>query len=248
MLTDKGPHLPAAAAFHTTRWTRVRAARDDSEEGQKALAELCETYYEPVLSYLRHELRQAEPARDVAHAFFAQMLAGGTLRRAESGQGRFRCYLLGALKHFLSHQRGAAAALKRGGGTPHVFLDAEEASSVRAIPDPQAVRADAEFDRRWALVVLEKALASLRAQWADEGKEKLFEQLKPWLTGEAVRGDQMELAATCGMSVPALKMAVQRMRQRYRACIHAELAGTLNETSMVEEEMRALLAALSTPK
>jgi RNA polymerase sigma-70 factor (ECF subfamily) len=109
------PEVPAGD-FHTTRWTQVSRAKADSPEGNRALAELCNAYYEPVAVFLRFELRDADAARELAHDFFAHMLEGGLIARAEPERGRFRSYLLGAVKHFLSHHREAARRLKRGGG------------------------------------------------------------------------------------------------------------------------------------
>ena len=111
------------AAFRTTRWTRVCLAKIDSEDGRGALADLCDAYYQPVMAFLLCRLRDADAARDLAHAFFASVLAGGTMRLAEPEHGRFRSYLLGAVKHFLAHQHEAALRLKRGGGQENSSLD-----------------------------------------------------------------------------------------------------------------------------
>ena len=232
------------AAFHTTRWTQVRCAKANSEDGRRALADLCDAYYEPVVTFLRCELRDADAAREMSHAFFAAVLAGGAIRTAEREHGRFRSYLLGAVKHFLSHQREAAQSLKRGGGAVPVSMD-EDAAAARAIPDLRQISPDAAFDRQWALSMLAQAMEALRAECTAEGKAALFDALKPWLMGDAVHGDQAALAASCGMGVSALKMAVQRFRQRFRECIQAEIAGTLDDPAMVQEEMRALMTALT---
>ncbi len=233
-----------SVSFHTTRWTQVRCAKADSDDGRTALADLCDAYYEPVLAFLKCELRDKDAARELTHEFFAQMLAGGTIRTAERDQGRFRSYLLGAVKHFLAHQREAARRLKRGGGAVPVSMD-EEASTVRAIPDAQTLSPEAAFDRQWAVTVLAHALESLRRECTADGKVAFFQQVKPWLTGEAAHGDQAELAAACGMTPAALKMAVQRLKQRFRECVKAEIAGTLDDAAMVEEEMQSLFAALA---
>ncbi len=232
------------ASFHTTRWTQVRQAKADSEDGRKALEDLCGAYYEPVIAFLRCELREADAAREMTHAFFAEILAGGGIARAESEHGRFRSYLLGAVKHHLSHQRESAQSLKRGGGAVPVSLD-EDASAMRSIPDVRQISPDAAFDRQWALSVLEQAMSRLQAECAAEGKQTQFESLKPWLMGDAAHGDQAALAAACGMGVSALKMAIQRLRQRFRDCLQTEIAATLDDAAMVQEEMRTLLAALS---
>lgn len=173
----------------------MRCAKADSEDGRKALADLCDAYYEPVLVFLKCELRDKDAAREMTHAFFAQMLAGGTIRTAERDQGRFRSYLLGAVKHFLSHQREAAQRLKRGGGVVPVLLD-EDASAVRAIPDAQALSPEAAFDRQWAVTVLAHALESLRQECTADGKVVFFEQVKPWLTGAAAHRDEASMAGT----------------------------------------------------
>lgn len=243
-MTTGSLSAPDRAAFHTTRWTRVCLAKDESEDGRRALAELCDAYYEPVVVFLRCELRDADAARDLSHAFFARMLAGGAIQTADRGRGRFRSYLLGAVKHFLAHHRVAAQRLKRGGGVVPVSLD-EEASAAQAIPDARQIPADEIFDRQWALTMLARALDAVRQECIAEGRVRFFEHVKPWLTGEASHGGQAAMAAACGMSPAALKMAVMRLKQRFRQCVKDEVAGTLDDPGMVEAEMRALFAALA---
>jgi hypothetical protein len=240
------PDSRPQASFHTTRWTQVRQAKADSDDGRRALADLCAAYYEPVVVFLRCELRDADVAREMVHEFFARLLEGGGIARAEREHGRFRSYLLGAVKHFLSHQRELVARLKRGGGVSPVSLD-EDASAIRAIPDVQVLSPDAAFDRQWAITTLVHALEAVRheCQAEGEGRADFFEKVKPWLTGEAAHGDQAELAIACGMTPAALKMTIQRLKQRFRDQVKAEVAGTLDDAAMVEEEMRALQAALA---
>lgn len=232
---------PTSSSFRTTRWTRVCLAKAESEEGRRALADLCDAYYEPVVAFLRHELRDADAARELGHAFFANMLAGGAIHTADRVRGRFRSYLLGAVKHFLSHHREAASRVKRGGGVEAVSLDSDTA---RAVVDEGLVSPDGAFDRQWALTVLGRALEALRLECLAEGRATFFEQVKPWLTGDATHGDQAALAAAGGMSPAALKMAVHRLKHRFRQCVKAEVAGTLDDPAMVEAEMQSLFAAL----
>jgi RNA polymerase sigma factor (sigma-70 family) len=232
---------PDAAAFRTTRWTRVCLAKADTDEGRKALAELCEAYYEPVVTFMRCRLRDADAARDVSHAFFAQVLKGGSLDTADRERGRFRSYLLGAAKHFLSHTWEAARRQKRGGGVEHLDLDDSAAVSV---PDEAQLTADAEFDRQWALTLLARALDTLRQEWPLEGKREIFDQFGPWLTGSASHGDQEQLAASLGWSSGTVKSTVHRLRRRFRELVKSEIAGTLSDDASVEEEMQALFAAL----
>ena len=238
-----GPALQGASGedFRTTRWTQVRQAKADSPEGRRALAELCGAYYEPVVAFLRCELREADAARELAHDFFAHILAGGAIARAERERGRFRSFLLGAVKHFLSHHREALRRLKRGGGVEKISLNETE---TRAVPDAAVLSPDAAFDQQWALTVLAHALEALRRECATEGRAEFFELVKPWLTGETARGEQAALAASHGMNANALKVAVHRLKQRFRQLLKAEVAGTLDDPGLVEGEMRALFAAL----
>jgi RNA polymerase sigma-70 factor (ECF subfamily) len=240
------PRLQAAQGedFRTTRWTQVSRAKADSPEGRRALAELCDTYYEPVAAFLRCELRDADAARELTHDFFADVLGGGAIAHAEQERGRFRSYLLGAVKHFLSHHREAARRLKRGGGLENLSIHDKEATEARTVADAGVLSPDAAFDRQWALTVLARALEELRLECAAEGRVDFFEQVKPWLTGEAAHGAQTALAASCGMNANALKVAVHRMKRRFRQLLKAEVAGTLEDPGQVEAEMRALFAAL----
>src|SRR5512133_219509 len=188
---------PADRDFRTTRWTQVSRAKVDSPEGRRALTELCSAYYKPVAAFLGCELRDPDAARELAHDFFAHMLAGGAIGHAQQERGRFRSYLLGAVKHFLSHQREAQRRLKRGGGVENISLNETEA---RSLPDAGVLSPDAAFDRQWALTVVAHALDALRCECIAEGRADFFEQVKPWLTGEATRGDQSRLAASKGMN------------------------------------------------
>ena len=244
--TQRTPPNPQAADknFRTTRWTQVSRAKAESPEGRRALGELCDAYYEPVAAFLRCEVREADAARDLAHDFFASMLAGGAIARAEPERGRFRSYLLGAVKHFLSHHRDAARRLKRGGGVANLSLNDSEAKEVRSVADAGVLSPDAAFDRQWALTVLARALEALREECDAEGRGEFFERVKPWLTGEAAHGDQSALAASCGLNANALKVAVHRLKRRFRELLKAEIAGTLADPAAVETEMRALFAAL----
>ncbi len=238
-------NAPSAARqsslFHTTRWTRVSTAKADSEDGRRALADLCDAYYEPVVAYLRMVLRDADVAREMSHAFFAEMLGGGTIRSAERGRGRFRSYLLGSVKHFIANQRDAARCLKRGGGVAIVALDDPEAHSM---PDLRVASPDAEFDRQWAVTVLERGMQAMRAECHAEGRGAFFESVRPLLTGDSVHGGQSVLAADCGMKVEAFRVAVHRLKKRLRQCVKDEVAGTLDDPASVQDEMQTLFTAL----
>ena len=230
-----------AAPFHTTRWTRVGLAKADSEDGRRALADLCDAYYEPVVAYLRGVFRDADAAREMSHAFFAEMLGGGTIHAAERGRGRFRSYLLGAVKHFVSRQREIQRSLKRGAGVESISMDEDGVSEVR---DGSVISPDAAFDRQWALTMLERSLQALRSECQTEGRGHFFDQVRPILTGDSAYGEQGAVAAACGMNIDAFRVAVHRMKKRLRQCVKAEITGTLDDASGVADEMQILFEAL----
>ena len=205
------------------------------------MADLCSAYYEPVVAYLRTVLRDADAAREMSHAFFAEMLAGGTIHTAERGRGRFRSYLLGAVTHFVGHQREAARRIKRGGGAEVVSLDDAEAAEVM---DAGVIAPDAEFDRQWAVTVIARGMEALRAECVTEGRGAFFDAVSGILNGHASHGDQTALAAECGMSFDAFRMAVSRLKKRLRQCVKAEVAGTLEDPASVQDEMETLFVAL----
>jgi DNA-directed RNA polymerase specialized sigma24 family protein len=245
MTSDSSPRLPLQAPFHTTRWTRVCLAKSDSEDGRRALADLCDAYYEPVVAYLRRALRDADAARDMSHAFFASMLQGGTIETADPERGRFRFYLLGAVKHFLAHRREADQRLRRGGGQRPLSLDAEtESGPALQVADSERLSPEAVFDRQWAVTVLARAMDALQKECVAEGKAELLEQLKPWLLGESAHGDQAAAAQALGLNPGTMKVTVHRMRHRFRQCVKKEVAGTLKDEAAVDDEMQALLMAL----
>lgn len=229
---------PGAAHFSPTRWTLVVQAQGRTPEARAALSDLCAAYYAPVHEFIRQWLHGADKAQDLTQAFFEEILSRGGVEGAEQGRGRFRSFLLGAVKHFLSRAREREQAQKRGGGIEFHSLDTTCDAADAALPP------DAAFDRQWALTLLQRALDSLEAQFAAEEKAGVFHVLKPWLTGEPAE-PQSTAAAALGLSTTAVKVAIHRLRQRFRAQLRAELAATLDSPGMVEEEMGHLFAALS---
>jgi DNA-directed RNA polymerase specialized sigma24 family protein len=228
------------ATFHPTRWTLVLRARGEGEVAKAALSDLCEAYYGPVVAFLRRDGRSEDAARELTHAFFEAVLESG-VGTPEPGRGRFRSYLLGALKHFLSKQRDAALAGKRGGGAEHVPIVCETDTSPGS-PLPGVLDDTLVFDREWALALIRRALAMLEAEHV--GKEFVFATLKPWLDGGA-DGSQADAGRTLGMSETAVKVAIHRLRARFRELIRAEVAATVNDPAEVTEELRHLIAVAS---
>ena len=229
------------SSFHTTHWTLVRHATGHSEEGRTALSELCAAYYEPVVAFLRRSGREADAAREVAHEFFAAVLAKPAFAGAEPGHGRFRSYLLGALKHHLAHARERAARQKRGGDVQHIALETGTDTSPGVdAADEQSLPPDREFDRQWALHILQRATESLAAEYPAAE----FAQLQPFIAGED-HGKLAALAESRGESAATLRKTVSRMRQRFRHHVKAHIAPTLDEARDADAEMRELLTALA---
>lgn len=228
------------SGFHTTRWTLVDRARGVSPEARAATRELCASYYAPVVAFLRGEGRADDAARDLAHEFFAKVLAGESLGDAERGRGRFRSYLLGAVKHFLANNRRDAAREKRGAGAEHEEIGED-------VRDESTALRDAEFDREWALAVVEHGLAALKAESEAAGQGAQFATLAPWLTPTGNPGAQCEAAAQLGVSEGAVKVAIHRLRHRFREIVRAEIGRTLHDDADIADEMRHLTRALGAP-
>lgn len=228
------------STFHPTRWTLVLRARGEGEAAKLALSDLCEAYYGPVVAFLRRDGRNEDAAREMAHAFFESVLESG-VGTPDPQRGRFRSYLLGALKHFLSKQRDASLAGKRGGGVEHVPMLGEMDTSP-GLPMPGVLDDTLAFDREWALALIGRALAMLEAE--QTGRESVFSTLKPWLDGGA-DASQADAARTLGMSETAVKVAIHRLRVRLRELIRAEVAATVNDPEEVSGELRHLVAVAS---
>jgi RNA polymerase sigma-70 factor (ECF subfamily) len=233
--------------FLTTRWTQVLAAQGASTHARTALAELCASYYTPVQSYIARTAHDLGDARDLTQEFFARLLAGGVIAGADREKGRFRGYLLGAVKHHLADTRDRLHAAKRGAQHEHVSLaagtDTSPGHECPAAPDLRS--ADAFFDRQWGLAVLDLALTTLAAEHAQLGKAEQFQLLKPWLTGDAAEVSQAEAAARLGLSQEAIKVAIHRLRKRFRALVKAEIVQTVSSEDEAREELRYLIEVVS---
>lgn len=225
------------SAFHATRWTLVLRTRGEGEDAKAALSDLCAACYEPVVAFLRREGRREEVAREVAHAFFENVLTGG-LGSPDPSRGRFRSYLLGALKHFLSKQRDAAQAGKRGGGVEHVPLVTDH-DTTPGVPMPSLSDDTLAFDREWALALIARALAALESEHAH--KPQYFTAIKPFLRGDTTTS-QAHVARELDLSETAVKVAIHRLRVRFRELIRAEIAATLDDPADVADELRHLIA------
>jgi RNA polymerase sigma-70 factor (ECF subfamily) len=242
---DPTPHQAARTAFVTTRWTRVLEARGDSTEAKAALSDLCGAYYAPVFAFIRRSAPDEDAARDLTQEFFARLLARGGIAAVDPQRGRFRSFLLGAVKHFLSDMRDYNRRLKRGAGQPIESLDADTGTSAGVqAPDAKSASPDREFDHKWALTLLNRSLAAMAQEYKEAGKSVQFEALKPWLTGDAANISQSEAARQLGLNEGAVKVAIHRIRRQLRDVIKNEISQTVKDRADVDLEMHYLLEAL----
>jgi RNA polymerase sigma-70 factor (ECF subfamily) len=242
-----------ANAFHTTRWTQVIAARGSSPQARQALAELCAAYYAPVAAFVQHYRSGRDDSRDLTHEFFARLLEGNSLGQVEPTRGRFRSYLLGAVKHFLADQRDRALAAKRGGGDRPLSLDAwhdnAEAGCREHAPlevaDPHGFPADAFFDHQWALTVVEQAMSALQGESRGDAESQRFEVLKRWLITPEDPAAATHAARSLHMTDGAFKVAVHRLRKRFRQIVREKIAATVEDPEALQEELDYLIQALT---
>ena len=243
--------LPAEAdQFHTTHWSLVIRAQgvsagltDGSSRAHASLARLCELYWYPLYAFVRRQGHRPHDAQDLTQEFFSRLLAKGWLVDVAQVRGRFRSWLLSAMKHFLANEWDRARAQKRGGGATIISIDEATAEGRYRDEPVDGETAERLFDRRWALTLLERVLAHLRAEFNAEGKTLLFEALKGTLTGDS--RPYAAIAEELGMSEAAIKVAVHRLRERYRALIRSEVGQTVASSEEAQEELRHLLAALA---
>ena len=238
-----------ARQFASTRWSLVVAAgQRELPESEAALASLCGLYWYPLYAFARRRVPTIEDAQDLTQEFFLRLQERDYLRQADPQRGRFRSFLLTAFKHFLAKERERANAQKRGGGRKPLPLDFQSGECrFQREPSHQAT-AEGLYERSWALTLLQQALARLREEQTAAGKERLFECLKGTLTGEDAPRPYAELAAELGMSEPAIKVTVHRLRRRYGELLRAEIAQTVTTAEEVEDELRDLFAAVRAKK
>jgi RNA polymerase sigma-70 factor (ECF subfamily) len=238
---------PAAAdpcGFATTRWSLIVAAREGaSPEARQALSQLCEAYWYPLYAYIRRRGRTADEAQDLTQAFFARLLERDFFGAADPAKGRFRAFLLTSCKNFLANEHDRACAAKRGGRAP-VSLSVKGAEERYRREPSHDLTPDQAFERRWALTLLDRVLARVREEFAARGKGELFDRLRLYLVGDRGAPPPQQAAAELGLSVGAFKVAVHRMRQRYGELLREEIAQTVGGPDEVEDEVRALFAAL----
>ena len=235
-----------AGRFATTQWTLVLAAGNGTAAAaDEALAALCQTYWYPVYAFVRRRGHDPDDARDLTQSFFARVIEKSALGHADPARGRFRSFLLTAVQNFLANEHAKSQAQKRGGGVGVVPLDAADAESRFAGEPSHALTPERLFDRRWAMVQLELCLDELRQEYARRGQSPLFVRLQPFLGGDVPGGSYPAVAAELGMTESAIKVAVHRLRQRYRELLRRQILQTVTSPDEVDDEVRHLFAALA---
>lgn len=233
------------AGFDSTHWSTILSARSpDSAEAAGALEQLCRTYWFPIYAYMRREGHEEEEARDLTQEFFARLFVSHIIASAVPERGRFRSFLLVAVKRFLVNEWHKARCLKRGGDRRIVPLDWTPAEDRYRLEPVDELTAERIYERQWALSLLDRVLTRLEQEAVAAEKGRHFALLKPFLYGEQPAATQGELAERLGMTRSAVKSAVHRLRQRYRELLRIEVAQTVSCAAEAEDELRHLLTVL----
>lgn len=242
--SDSGPRVHGAA-FATTLWSVVQAAgRGTGVAAQPALEQLCRTYWYPLYAHVRRRGYSREDAEDLTQAFFTHLLAGQWLSVADSGRGRFRCFLLAGLNHFLANEWDKRRAQKRGGDRSHLSFDSPAAEQLYDGDGNHALNAEELYERSWALELLEHVRARLRHAYAEEGKAHRLDGLERFLPGEEAPPSYAEAATQLGVPEGTLKAEVHRLKRRYGEFLREEIARTVTAPEHVDDELHYLIRVL----
>ena len=234
----------SAGLFRTTHWSVVLSAgQTPSPQAAAALETLCRTYWYPLYAYVRRKGHDHEEAQDLTQEFFARLLEKNYLAHADRHKGQFRSFLLAALDHFLTNEWRKAHAAKRGGGQAMISLDDETMEKRFSSEQVSDLTPEKIYERRWALTLLDHALARLREEFATAGKARQFDQFRSFLTSDG-ESDYATAAAELEMSAGAAAVAVHRLRHRYRELVREEIVHTVASPTEVEDELRWLFAAV----
>ena len=240
------PESSAAASAHfvTTHWSVVlRAGHVESAGGAEALSELCQTYWYPLYAYVRRQGHPPHDAEDLTQGFFARLLEKNYVADARREKGRFRTFLLTALKHYLANEWDRQHAQKRGGFHTVISIDGDEAESRFSEEPVHDVTPEVLFERQWAVALLDHVVARLQEEYAGTGRGALFDELRGTLTSTESVAPYAVIAARLNVSEVSVKMAVRRLRARYREILREEIARTVDSPEHIEEEITHLFTA-----
>ncbi len=237
------PRSHSQGGFHTTRWSLIFAPRE-AAQGREALEWLCRSYWTPVYGHVRRKGVAHDEALDLTQGFLTSLLETEPFAGLDPARGRFRAWILASLNHFLANERTRVSAAKRGGGRPTLSVEELAAAHVAWEPEDPALPPDRAFDRRWAVTVMEQALAAVEADYAKRGASTQFTALKPHLTGRADPGTYDALAAELNTTNNSVAVAVARLRERFRTAVRAIVRETVGSEEELGDEMAHLFSAL----
>jgi len=247
-MTSSVPSPTAAPRrrFATTRWSLIRqASQGHDTPARAALEELCQAYWLPVYSFMRRQTNDVHEAQDWTQGFFASLLSRDAFADLNPEFGRFRSFLLAAARHFASNERDHKATLSRGAKIAFCSLDFEHGEEQLASELARGETPEQLFERRWALALLDRVLSRLRLENQDAGRDELFAVLSTHLAGQPTEESLAEVAETLRMSPEAVRIALHRLRKRYRQILKSEIAETIGSPEGVDDEIRCLFQALS---
>lgn len=223
----------------------LAAAEPGSSSGREALTRLCTAYWHPVFAFVRSRGHSLEQAEDLTQGFFARLIEKGDLAAADRSRGRFRSFLLSACQHYLANQRDRDSALKRGGGQAALSIDVADAEQRYGRLLAHGETPEVVYERQWVLTLLAEVLGDLRDEYAASGREIQFDRLKRFLTCDDDAGTHAEAARELGMSEGAVKVAVHRLRNRYRETLRSRVAATVASEEEVTDEIAFCLRTLT---
>ena len=247
MVSPKNMNSPATQPdnqFPTTRWSHVVLAKKGADEARSALNELCRKYWRPIYAFIRHRGSNPHDAEDLTQAYFAKLLERGYIHRADQTKGRFRAFLIHDLKFFIANEAARARAQKRGGEISFMPLDTAWAESVIE-PALGAQNSEAYFDRQWALETVRLAKESIAHEYQSQGKTTLFTALQTGLVTPPNREVYEKWQIDLGMTEGALKVALHRLRDRFRKALEDQILETVSTAADLKSEMAHLRRALS---
>jgi RNA polymerase sigma-70 factor (ECF subfamily) len=238
------PQSASNAWFVTTHWSVVLSAQDPHcPRSREALESLCRTYWYPLYSYTRRAGQSPPDAEDLTQGFFARLLEKDYLKAAARDKGRFRTFLLVTLKRYLANEWDRQHAQKRGGFAPVIPIDQNLAESRFASELSHNLSPDVLFDRQWAMTLIERTMTQLQHEYAALGRAQLFDYLRNCIAKDESALPYAEIAGHLKLTEAAVKMAVHRVRSRYREILHHEIAQTVSTPEEIEEEIRHLFSA-----
>jgi len=241
---NRGP--APSAGFATTHWSLVlQAGHKPQQAADQALATLCQNYWYPLYAYVRRHVKDTSEAHDLTQEFFARLLEKDLLALATPERGRFRSFLLTALKNFLANEWNKAHARKRGGTRPTLSLDLDAGDSRYCLEPSHELTPERLYERKWALTLLDRVLDRLREEYAAGGKGEQLACLAPFLGGNPAEATYADVAKELGMTAGAAKVAAHRMRKRYRDLLRNELAQTVADPADIDDEINRLFQVLS---